>query len=317
VGIPGNVVCLDPARGCAATRVVALDGWRRVVELDATGSVVGRHELTLPRDAAVSFLRTIVDGDGRRWWLGGAKGGRQVFLFDESWRLQAACPESAAGPDGIATACLHHLDDDGRPEIVVGFAGAGGLEALTLDGRRVWRNDDIGVPRDVAHAGGGGLACIDGSGSIVEISPTGTVNSGQRVSDRRLLSLSTGPVASGGGWAAVAIADGGLGKQEAVGIDPAWGETWKLPLADGVHRDGPIEPVAWADLLGTLRRQWLIAAPDGTVTVAWADGGVVDRYQHGKPLVGIGGYRHDGVGHIVIATRDGLESYRVEDVALE
>jgi hypothetical protein len=115
----------------------------------------------------------------------------------------------------------------------------------------------------------------------------------------------------------VAIADGGLGKQEAVGIDPAWGETWKLPLADGVHRDGPIEPVAWADLLGTLRRQWLIAAPDGTVTVAWADGGVVDRYQHGKPLVGIGGYRHDGVGHIVIATRDGLESYRVEDVALE
>ncbi|NBW87518.1 MAG: DUF2092 domain-containing protein [Planctomycetia bacterium] len=42
VSLPGNVVCLDPARGCAVTRVVALDGWRRVVELDATGSVVGR-----------------------------------------------------------------------------------------------------------------------------------------------------------------------------------------------------------------------------------------------------------------------------------
>ena len=217
----------------------------------------------------------------------------------------------------VAAACLHHLDDDGRPEIVVGFAAAGGLEALSLDGRRLWRNDEIGALRDVAADGGGGLACVDGDGRIVGVSPAGKANSPQRVSDRQLQSLVTGPVASGGGWAAVAIAEAGPAKHEAVGLDPAWGESWTLPLGDGVHRDGPIEPVAWADLLGTLRRQWLIAAADGTVTVAWADGRVVDRYQHGKPLVGIGGYRHDGVGHIVIATRDGLESYRVEDVALD
>ena len=317
VGLPGNVVCLDPARGSAATRVVALDGWRRVVELDAAGSVVGRHELTLPRDAAVSFLRTVVDGDGRRWWLGGAKGGRQVFLFDDSWRLQAACPDSSTGPEGIAAACLHHLDDDGRPDIVVGYAGDGGLEALSLDGRRLWRNDEIAAVRDVAADGGGGLSCVDGTGGVVVVSPAGKATPAQRVSEHRLRSLLTGPVASGGGWAAVAIADGGPGKQQAVGLDPSWGEAWTLPLADGVHRDGPIEPIAWADLLGTLRRQWLIAEPNGTVTVAWADGRVVDRYQHGKPLVGIGGYRHDGVGHIVIATREGLESYRMEDVALD
>jgi hypothetical protein len=104
----------------------------------------------------------------------------------------------------------------------------------------------------------------------------------------------------------------------AVGIDPSTlTRSWQLPLGDGVHRDGPIEPVAWADLLGTPRRQWLIAAPDGSVAVAWADGRVVDRYQHGKPLVGIGGYRHGGRGHIVLATREGLEAFTVTDVALD
>jgi hypothetical protein len=33
--------------------------------------------------------------------------------------------------------------------------------------------------------------------------------------------------------------------------------------------------------------------------------------------VGIGGYRDGGDGHIVIATRDAVESYRLDDVALD
>ena len=53
------------------------------------------------------------------------------------------------------------------------------------------------------------------------------------------------------------------------------------------------------------------------MTVAWADGRVVDRYRHGRPLTGIGGYREGGDATIVIATRDAVEGYRVEDVALD
>jgi len=108
-----------------------------------------------------------------------------------------------------------------------------------------------------------------------------------------------------------------VGTNIAVGLGPLPDQFWELDLPDGVHRDGPIEPVAWADLLGTPRRQWLIAAPDGSVAVAWADGRVVDRYRHGAPLVGIGGYRDGNEGFIVIATRNSLEGYRVDDVALD
>jgi hypothetical protein len=124
-------------------------------------------------------------------------------------------------------------------------------------------------------------------------------------------------VAPDGGWAFLGLASPSVGKNIAVGLGPLPDQFWELDLPDGVHRDGPIEPVAWTDLLGTPRRQWLIAAPDGSVTVAWADGRVVDRYRHGAPLVGIGGYRDGNEGFIVIATRDSLESYRIEDVALD
>ena len=130
-------------------------------------------------------------------------------------------------------------------------------------------------------------------------------------------SLFAGPVAADGGWALLGLSSSSMGRNMAVGLGPSPENLWELDLPDGVHRDGPIEPVAWADLLGTPRRQWIIAAPDGSVTVVWADGRVVDRYRHGAALVGIGGYRDGGDGFIVIATRDSLEGYRVDDVALD
>ena len=47
---------------------MALDGWRTVVVLAANGRELTRHELDLPPDAAVGFLRTTLDAAGNRWW---------------------------------------------------------------------------------------------------------------------------------------------------------------------------------------------------------------------------------------------------------
>jgi len=102
-----------------------------------------------------------------------------------------------------------------------------------------------------------------------------------------------------------------------VGIGSDLQSVWKHPLPDGVHRDGPIEPIAWADLFGTPRRQWIIAAPDGSVHLLWADGRIIDHYQHGAALVGIGGYRFQESGYLLVATRNSFESLRIIDVGLD
>jgi len=326
IAIPGNVVCIDGATAAAA-RIVALDGWRTAVELDGDGRELARHELDLPDDAAVGFLRTVVDAAGRRWWLGGIRGGQQVFVFDDSWNLHASYPAWESQPHaGIAAADLVDLDGDGTPEVVSGYRGTVGLTAASLVGHRLWREPALNAVVDVAaaaadSAGRRGVVCVDGRGRLVPVSPDGKAGGPLPAAGREtgppLRGIVSGPVAPDGGWAALGIAGERLGQNVAVGIDSTGERLWSLDLPDGLHRDGPIEPVAWADLLGTPRRQWLIAAPDGSVTVAWADGRVVDRYRHGAALTGIGGYRAAGDGFIVVATRDAVEGYRVDDVALD
>ena len=333
VAMPGNVACFDD-RGAA--RIVALDGWRTVVVLDPSGRELARHELDLPADAAVGFLRTAVDANGKRWWLGGNRSGQQVFVFDDTWKLHAAYPGwESPSHAGIRAAQLVDLNDDGTPEIVVGYYGTVGVQAASLDGHRLWRERSFDTVLDVVPdapppEGSRGLVCVNGHGRLVPVTMEGKGAEARPVegpgegrpqpdwtASPAVASLFAGPVAPDGGWAFLGLASPSVGKNMAVGLGPLPDQFWELDLPDGVHRDGPIEPVAWADLLGTPRRQWLIAAPDGSVTVAWADGRVVDRYRHGAPLVGIGGYRDGNEGFIVIATRDSLEGYRLEDVALD
>lgn len=323
LSLPGTLVCLDAAHGAAEPRIVALDGWRTVVEFDATGAERRRRELDLPADAGVAFLRTAVASDGTRWWLAGRRGGRQVFVFDDEWRPHARYPSAGDRDEVVAGADLGDLDGNGVPEIIVGFDGDAGVEVATLAGERRWRDGALPRAGDVTlgppPTGGdrGVLAIVAGgvASAVADRQPGGDVGG---TTDLRLATLAAGPVAADHAWAVLGIAAPEVGKLVALGIDPGTLQVaWKLPLPDGGRRDGPLEPVAWADLLGTSRRQWLIAAPDGSVTVAWADGRVVDRYQHGRALLGVGGYRHLDRGHVVVATRQGLEALAVDDVALD
>jgi hypothetical protein len=277
----------------------------------------------------VGFLRTAVDGDGKRWWLGGTRGGQHLFLFDDGWKLQTVFPRIGDPPHaGIADGLLLDCTGDGTPEIVAGTMGTVGVQCVALDGGRLWRERSPSGVIALAARGpvdaGQGLACVDGQGRFMPLAgdgaagaPVALVVADTPGSPLVLRSLASGPVATDGAWSLVGIAGEALGRNTAVGLSAEGRVTWTLPLADGVHREGAIDPVAWADLLGTSRRQWLFAAPDGSVTVTWADGGVVDRYWHGRPLVGIGGYRDGDAGHVVLATSDGVEAFRVEDVALD
>ena len=321
VSLPGHLVCLDESRAADEPRVVVLDGWRDVVELDARGAELGRHRLAIPEGAAVRYLRTAVDGAGRRWWLGGARDGRQVFVFDADWRLQAAWPPAAADGGGVSAAALLDLDGDGAPEIVTGQAPSGGVQAATLAGRRLWPEPAVGPILDLAPGPPGdaarGLWCLADDGRIVPVSLAGRAGMPAAVGGWRLRSLVAAPLSADGGWAAIGIAASAEGRTAAVGIAADGAAAWELPLAAGGRQEAAVEPIAWADLLGTPRRQWLVAAADGAVTVAWADGGVVDTYHHGAVVVGIGGFRHAGGGFVVLATRTAVEAFRVEDVALD
>ena len=336
VGLPGNLVCYHDRTGRTdstsadqpATRIAVLDGWRTVTVLDTDGRELARHELMLPQGAAIDFLRTAVDRAGRRLWLAGAKGAARIFLFDEGWSLAATYPPPDS-PDrpGISDAQLVDSDGDGDPEIVVAFAGAAGLEWADLDGKRLWTDratppvvSIAALPSDQSQSN---LGAIDRDGRFLVITadgragdPIDLASSGPEPTSLLVRHLCGGPVAMDGAWSLAGVATSAAASM-AVGLSPEGNVAWTLPLAAGDHRAGPIEPVAWADLLGSTRSQWLVAEPDGSVTIVRGDGGVVGRYSHGRPLLGLGGFRADTSGFIVLATADGIECLRLEDVALD
>jgi outer membrane lipoprotein-sorting protein len=326
VAMPGNVVRTDPSEGdsAEALRLFVLDGWRSVVELDAAGLEVARHDLELPADAAIGFLRTALDREGRRWWLGGAVGGQRLFVFDNRWRRHAVYPElGAASHAGVSGAELVDLDGVGGPEIVAGFFGSVGLHGVSLDGRRIWKERSLETVISLAADAAGedgcrGVVVVDARGRLARIGPDGTAGSPVEVDGSRIQSIHAAPVgATGPAWALLAIAGESLGRTRLVGIAPLFAARWIHDLPDGIHRDGPIEPVAWIELPGDGSRQWLVAAPDGSVTVVRDDGGIVGSYAHGEPIVGLNGFVSDGVPHIVIATRTAVEALRMEDIAID
>jgi outer membrane lipoprotein-sorting protein len=329
VSMPGAVVRVDGIDGVGAEPegLVVLDGWRTVVTLGLDGVERSRHELDLPRDTVVGTLRSAIGRNGDRTWAGWSTGSPRVFLFDDSWRRTASYPSEAVVAGGVADVEVCDLDADGTPEVIVASFG-GGVEAARLSGETLWRNGSIGTVIDLTPGppdatGRRGLSCVDARGRIVRIAADGVAEEPVEVGGFRIRSLAVAPVGApeeiGGSptWAMLGIAGGAVGRNTLVGIGPSLTDDWHLPLPDGIHRDGPVEPIAWGDLLGTPRRQWIVVATDGSVVLAWADGRIVDRYQHGEPITGVAGYRSGGEGFILVATPTRLESLRLDDIALD
>ena len=80
---PGNMLVIP---GEAGPQIVVLDGWSKVVELDATGKTLAEHEIELPQGATITQLRTAVDGQDRRYFAGFTVRDQQAFLLDNEFK---------------------------------------------------------------------------------------------------------------------------------------------------------------------------------------------------------------------------------------
>jgi hypothetical protein len=290
---------------------------RAVAEISPEGKLLARHELDLPTGAAVTYLRTGVDAQGKRWYAGSAPLSPQLFLFDDAWGTVSTYP-AASSPAPISDLLLANLGSDDGLSLYVGFVGGAGLHAVSLRGEPRWNNkvfpnivsiavappaDDLEKPK---------LLLTGEDGTILAVNRFGNEEPRKTVGKRPIARLATAAFRRSAPTILLGMSGDLQGSLFAVGIDAQIKEQWSYPLPPAIHQL-PIEAVASGTLLSGSRGDWVIAAADGSIHVVCNDGGFTDTWNYGEALSGIAATRLGDRPVLLVATpRDGVTAWQVE-----
>ena len=308
---PGNLLVIDQN---GSPLILVNDGWRSVAEIDAQGTVLAKHELAVPDDQIVAFLRTAVDAEDRRLFVGAAGACQKLYVFDAAWQPKFSYPEEANAD--VADVAFADLEADGQPELYVSFWGVVGVHRVGLDGRRAWGNREVENALRIAPAaldGQLGIACVNiastGS-SLTVISPAGKKLRDVRIEGRNLVRIESADLDGDGQLEYCGVDAPKPGAQSLVGLDIDGSELWEHPLATGIH-EAPIEFVAAAKLLPGGKGHWLAAGPDGALLFIAANGELLDSFHYGAALTGLATTEIDGQPVLLVSTRQGVDAWQV------
>ena len=308
---PGNLLVIDEN---GSPLILVNDGWRSVAEVDAQGAVRAKHELAVTDDQIVAFLRTAVDAEDRRHYIGAAGACQKLHVFDDAWQLEFSYPDEASSD--VADVLFADLEADGQPELYVSFWGIVGVHRVGLDGQRAWGNREVENAlrmTPTAIDGQVGIACVNiastGS-SLAVISPAGKKLRDVRIEGRNLVRIESADLDGDGRLEYCGVDAPRPGAQALVGLDIDGSELWEHPLATGIH-EAPIEFVAAARLLPGGQGHWLAAGPDGALLFIAANGELLDSFHYGAALTGLATTEIDGRPVLLVATRQGVDAWQV------
>ena len=313
----GNIVVAEESG--KPTRIVVLDGLRNAAELDPAGKLVRNVDLglpTTPQEATVSYLRTTLDQDGKRYFVGSAPRAQQLHVFDSDLKKLLSFPEGAH--DGISDVQAGDLNGDGRPEIVVGYFGVVGVQAVNLDGILQWKNRTL--PEDVQHlaltkpnadkrrlvlctTGNWQLAVLDEKGETVKQVPIG---------ERAARLITRADVTDEGELCAIVK----VSQQDdlAVGFSASGSEMWSYPLPPGMQPVATMtnEMVVGGKLLKDGTGLWVFAGADGSLHFVDHEGKPVDSFGWGSVIRGLAIGKLGDQPALLVSDENGVTALRLE-----
>lgn len=311
---PGNMIAVNESDG--TMRLLALDGWKKVLELDGKGQKAATYELQIPEAAAISYLRTATDAQGNRYFAGaGGSNQPQLFLFDGLFKKLLAYPDGE--PVEVSDLRLADLDGDGEPELNVGYWGTVGVQNVTLKGERRWTNRSVtnvfclGVT-EPNKDGKRELLASDLRGVLVPINAEGKERTPLMVPGRVLRWSLITDIDGDGQSDYGCVAASKLGVESVVGLTPTGQILWEYNLPVGAQPNAALEMLTTGRLVGN-KNWWIVAGADGSIHFLDADGNLVDRFNVGAAISGLTVATIEGRGALVVATEKGIDAWLVDE----
>jgi hypothetical protein len=311
---PGNFLLVE-AEGQRA-RALVVEGWRTMSELSAGGEVVVRHQLDLPEQAVITYVRTATDETGKRVFAATAPLAGQAYLFDENWRRIAIFPGPGDAPVQLTDLAFADVGEpDQQPALIASSVAEMGLTAISLEGKVEWRNRSFPNALSLAvtrpdDVGSWGILVTGESGAILRVNRFGREEPPVMVGQWPILKLVGARFNAATQAPLIALSNDPQGNLFAVGLTDKLKESWNYPLPTGMHQK-PIEPIASSHILPGRAGEWWLAGPDGSIHVITEDGEFHDSFHYGAPLTGIAATMLDEQPVLLVAMESGVEAFKV------
>lgn len=312
---PGNILVVGGKNEPA--RLLVIENWNSIAEVGLDGKLIARHKVDLDEKAEfICSLRSFTARDGKRYIAAFATGRQRLQLFDSDWKQILTYPEDAlkSPHSGIADVQLGDCDGDGTPKVYVGYFGVVGVQAVSLEGKRLWSNRSV---VNVTHLGVGPadekgrreLVCATVDGPPVKLDAEGKSQGEIGLPVRGMSSILSADLRGDGEplWCGMTASPDH--KNVAVGFLLKNPTTWEYTLPDGVQ-PRPIEPIVAGQIKAEGPGQWILPGTDGSIHIVSADGKLLDKFNYGEALQGLATVQIDGQPVLVVSSAKGLEAWK-------
>ena len=304
---PGNLL-VTKGNADAEARVLVIDEGQTIVELDSNGKALASHDLPDHPERDGGFLRSWSNAAGERWVLASGVAWQQVYVFDSQWKSVLSFPDETHS--GIGDAFFTDLNGTDMPVVHIGYWGGRGLQAGSLDGRRLWSNrrlDHIlqvgrGPDTDDARAT---LWCTSTRGTLMQFAADGNPIQERYVPRQSIVAFASDAY----GEQHCGLSVGKAGQYTAVGFDASEELAWEyaLPAGEYIEQVPRVQSVTMPDG----NRAWLVVAANGSLHWLSQTGELLGRCDYGEVLTGVAMVNAGEQTLLFVSTANNLTAWKM------
>ena len=294
VSNPGNIHV-----PVGSERIFVVDGWQTIVELNAQGQLVKKHNLQLPENTAINRIRSAKDSQDRLYFAAYSMLGKKVFIFDDAWKRLAHFPSSDTGSGKPGITECQFIEVENSMRIWVSFFDSRGVQEFDIASKAA-----VVVSETAAKSFCKCGKERNGLFIVAEESLTLDSQTVDRLADWKCVSVRPSIDENN----CVVVTTSNTGEWRLKSLAQNGNENWSNSISSQ-YFENEIDPLSFSS---SANGNWvLVASPSDVVHVMGSDNGQAYTVSASAPLLGMAMVYSDGSDNLVISDGKRISCYNV------